>query len=579
MNMLIEKNVMVPMRDTVTLATDIYRPAEGGPFPVLITRLPYNKDLSQIIFHPMWDVFRLVQAGYAVVIQDTRGRFASEGEFNAFFDEDSDGVDTFAWAASQPWSTGKVGTFGGSYLGYTQWQPAALAPESLIAMAPAITMADLYDGMSYRGGAFELGLDLSWCLTVAPEELQRRVARGQASMTEMMAIMGAMGSLDELYWRTPLIEMPELQGAAPYYFDWLAHPSYDDYWSPRATKEAYEHATVPALHITGWYDYFHGGTLANYRGMRQRGGSTLARTQQHLIIGPWTHTILTGVFPGRTFGLMASVDAADVTGAQVRWFEHWLKGIENGVEQGKRVRLFVMGLDQWREEDDWPLPDTQYRPYYLHSAGRANSATGDGLLSTEAPGDEAEDRYLYDPHRPVPTVGGAALLLIDALNAGPLDQRAVETRDDVLCYTTPPLERPVEATGPVELVLFVSSSAPDTDFTGKLVDVYPDGRAEILADGILRARYRESLSTPVLMEPGRIYELHIDLWATSNHFKAGHRIRLEVTSSNFPRWDRNSNTGGTIAQESEKDFVPAVNRIHHDHSHPSHLLLPIIERD
>src|SRR5437773_5722603 len=237
-----------------------------------------------------------------------------------------------------------------------------------------------------------------------------------------------------------------------------------------------------------------------------------------------------------------------------------------------------MGIDRWRAEADWPLPDTQYRPYYLHSASHANTLHGDGTLSIELPGDEPPDVYLYNPMRPVPTIGGQVIL--PGGNAtGPRDQREVEVRDDVLVYSTPVLNQPIEVTGPIELRLFVASSARDTDFTGKLVDVYPDGRAMILTEGILRARYRKSFSKPKLLEPGQIYELHLDLWATSNVFKAGHRIRLEVASSNFPRFDRNTNTGGTIEKETEKDFVQAVNRISHDAAHPSHLILPIIERD
>jgi uncharacterized protein len=276
----------------------------------------------------------------------------------------------------------------------------------------------------------------------------------------------------------------------------------------------------------------------------------------------------------------------------LRWFDHWLKGIDNGVEREKPVRIFVMGADIWREEEDWPLPDTQYRRYYLHSQGHANSAAGDGLLLLEAPGEEVEDSYCYDPRHPVPTLGGAHFmqftseaqaLLVDpqlpyVFNAGPLDQRRLEERNDVLCYTTPPLAQPVEVTGPIELVLTVASSAPDTDFTGKLVDVYPDGRAEILTDGILRARYRESLTEPVLMKPEHIYELHIHLGATANVFKTGHCIRLEVSSSNFPRFERNTNTGGDIITEREEDLKSAINRVYHDQAHPSYLLLPIIER-
>ena len=271
----------------------------------------------------------------------------------------------------------------------------------------------------------------------------------------------------------------------------------------------------------------------------------------------------------------------DITNAQIRWFDHWLKGIDNGVGRERPVRIFVMGIDRWREEDDWPLPDTRFRQYYLHSAGAANSLRGDGTLSALPPSDEPEDAYLYDPRRPVPTLGGATLLpgSTIAANAGPRDQRRVEERDDVLCYTSAPLERPLEVTGPVELILHASSSARDTDFTGKLVDVAPDGRAESLSDGILRARYRNSFSEPELMEPGTIYELHIDLGATAMVFATGHRIRLEVSSSNFPRFDRNTNTGGRIATETEQDLRQALNRMYHDERHPSHLLLPCIERD
>ncbi len=277
---------------------------------------------------------------------------------------------------------------------------------------------------------------------------------------------------------------------------------------------------------------------------------------------------------------MASVDAIDLVGIQLHWYNHWLKGEDNGVERDKPVKLFVMGLDQWREEDDWPLPDTQFRSYYLHSMGRANTSSGDGMLLTETLADEATDVYLYDPRRPVPTVGGASLdSFALGLEQGPRDQRCVEAREDVLCYSTPILEMPLEVTGPIELVLYVSSSAYDTDFTGKLVDVYPNGRAEILTDGILRVRYRESFSKPKLMEPGHIYELHLDLCATSNVFMAGHRIRLEVSSSNFPHFNRNTNTGGTIETEMERDFVQAVNHVYHDKTHHSHLILPIIERD
>jgi len=315
--------------------------------------------------------------------------------------------------------------------------------------------------------------------------------------------------------------------------------------------------------------------------MRSGGGSAAARQHQRLIIGPWSHGYFGNMYVEQDYGILASTDAADLTAAQLRWFDYWLKDAENGVPEDAPVQIFVMGSNRWRTEADWPLPDTQYRTYYLHSGGAANTANGDGVLSPAAPGDEPQDAYTYNPLHPVPTVGGQSLLpgAVIALNVGPRDQRGVEGRPDVLCYTSPPLERDTEVTGPIELVLYIASSARDTDFTGKLVDVFPDGRALALTDGILRARYRNSLIAPELLQPGTIYELHIDLVATANVFRAGHCIRLDVSSSNFPRFDRNSNTGGTIASETAADLVPAINRIFHDQAHPSHVILPIIERN
>jgi uncharacterized protein len=526
MNILIEKNIMAPMRDGVKLATDVYRPAEEGQYPVIIQRLPYSKDLPAITMLLM-DIFRVVQEGYVMVIQDTRGSFASEGEFHPFFQEPADGVDTVAWAASAPWSNGKVGLAGGSYFGATQWLAARETPEALLATVPDITSADYYESWTYQGGAFQLGFILMWALGFALGEQQRRLKTGKATMDDLGKTLHAYGNILSLYNQLPLVDMPVLQEVAPYYFDWLAHTSYDDYWRGIAPQEFYERITAPALNIGGWFDIFLLGTLSNYQGMKQRGGSAQARQQQRLLIGPWSHGSFGGIFPEHDYGLLASAEAADITGAHIRWYDRWLKGRENGVEQEKPVKIFVMGPNTWREEDDWPLPDTQFRPYYLHSAGRANTATGNGTLSTQVPGDEFEDAYLYDPRNPVPTNGGATLIpgAFISANAGPRDQRAIETRDDVLCYTTEPLERATEVTGPIELVLFASSSARDTDFTAKLVDVYPTGRAESITDGILRARFRESLAKPVLMEPNQVYELHITVGATSQVFEAGHRSR------------------------------------------------------
>jgi putative CocE/NonD family hydrolase len=574
MEIRIEKNVMVPMRDGIELATDVYRPAVDGRMPVLLMRLPYSKE-SQIWSGWFGDVQLYVQAGYVVVIQDVRGRFASEGTFVPYEHEAADSVDTIAWAAAQSWSTGRVGMVGGSYLGAIQWLAAAEQPPALRAIAPAIIGGNPYDQF-YQGGALQLGKALNWILSALIfSELPERIRRGEATTQDLEAVVQAITDIDALYQHLPLNDLPLLQKLAPFHFKDLEHPDYDEYWQQKMHQDAHERITVPALNIGGWFDLFLNKTIANYQSMKRRGGSNNAQ-QQRLIIGPWSHLNTSGNFPERDFGPLASAVAAGLARSQIRWFDRWLK--ERDTPQEKPVKLFVMGINQWREEEDWPLPDTQYRLYYLHSAGRANTANGNGTLSLEQPGEEPEDVYLYDPRYPVPTVGGATLMPGGQANAGPRDQRGVEKRDDVLCYTTAPLERPVEVTGPIQLHLSISSSARDTDFTAKLIDVYPDGRAELISDGILRARYRESFTHPVLMQPGEIYQLCLDLQATSNVFLAGHCMRLEISSSNFPRFDRNTNTGGAIATEGEQDLVQAVNRVYHDSAHPSYLLLPIIER-
>jgi len=578
-DILIQKNISVRMRDGVELATDVYRVASARNLPVLLKRHPYNKE-DPAALNSTLDIPRVVQSGYAVVIQDTRGRYRSGGTFNPLFDEATDGADTISWAASQPWSSGRVGMFGASYTAATQWLAATQAPDALKAIAPRVTAADYHEGWNYQGGAFQLGFSLHWTLfPLALGEVLRAIDSQRTGGDALLEAAHAIDSSALLFSRTPLVDLPELNELAPYYFDWLAHPSYDGYWRGIAPREQYERVTVPSLNIGGWFDCFLGGTLEAYCGMKARGGTPEAR-EPRLLIGPWSHANISGNFPERSFGWLSSASGVDLTGHHLRWFDYFLKGSDNGIGDEPPVTLFVMGANAWRTEQDWPLPDTKFIPYYLHSNGRANSSAGDGQLSPTPPSQEPADAYRYDPLNPVPTVGGATFLPGFGLgiNAGPIDQRQLESREDVLCFTTSPLTRPLEVTGPIELVLFVSSSAPDTDFTGKLVDVHPNGRAEILTDGILRARYRDSLTDPSDLQPDTIYELRIDLWATANVFGVGHRLRLDVSSSNFPKFDRNTNTGGIIAEETEADMRPAINRVHHDGAHPSHVILPIIER-
>lgn len=574
MPLTIEKNLRVALRDGVQLATDVYRPAGDGQHPVVMLRLPYNKEQPALLFLA-GDILRVAQAGYAVVVQDCRGTWASDGEFNPYFQEAEDGADAIAWAAAQPWSSGVVGMMGASYYGATQWLAATQAPPALKAIAPFITTDQYHEKWTYQGGAFQLGFILQWAsATFGVAEAVRRVGRGSAAPALIGEAIAAADNVAAHYLQLPLGGLTTLAKLTPYVADWLAHPDYDDYWRAAAPREHYAKITTPALNFGGWYDLFLGGTLANYTAMK-------SRTRQRLVIGPWVHGYNGGVYPERNFGLMAHDGVADVTAMQIRWFDHYLKGLDNGVEHDAPVRIFVMGPDAWRDEADWPLPDTDWQCWYLQRDGSASSPADAGLLAPLPPPDEPVDSFIYDPRNPVPTAGGATFLpgLFVAANAGPRDQRDVESRPDVLCYTSAVLEDNLEVTGPVRLVLYVSSSARDTDFTGKLVDVAPDGRAITLTDGILRCRYRESLERQKLMSPGEVYRIEVDLVATSNVFFAGHRIRLEVSSSNFPRFDRNSNTGGVLAGESVEDFICATNCVWHDSVHASHLVLPVIKRD
>jgi len=587
---ILEKSEMLPMRDGVKLATDIYRPLGDQPAPVLLARMPYNKERTATVLSFPMD--RLLQAGYVVVLQDQRGRYASEGEFIQPQYEPADGVDTIAWITQQPWCNGKVGMFGASPLGEAQWQVGKEQPSALLALAP---MHCRHRPYHHHGGAFELGLWLAWSFMQGGlGEMRRLISQGHAVQEDLAVLASIEANLAAQLEHLPLLDIPLLEKLAPYYFNWLRNTTQEAAQRMQAQEAVYENILVPVLNIGGWYDLFLDGVVESYQQMKLHGGSEAARKFQHLVIGPWAHFDLPGVFPEHNYGPVANTRDADLAGMHIRWFDQWLKDSDNGVKQEKPVHIFIMGADIWRDEEDWPLPDTRYTRYYLHSQGHANTLTGDGLLSCQEPAEEPEDVYSYDPLHPVPTLGGPNLLNIDGgftllagtprhgpylFNAGPRDQSEIEQREDVLCYTTPPLERSVEVTGPLELVLSISSSALDTDFTGKLVDVYPDGRAEILNDGILRARYRESPATPVLMEPGKICELRIRLGSTANVFKAGHRLRLEVSSSNFPRFDRNTNTGGNIITERAEDLRSAINRVYHDQAHPSYLILPLIERE
>jgi putative CocE/NonD family hydrolase len=574
---IIEKNIDVPMRDGCVLKADLFRPDTPEKLPVLLNRTPYDKKFPQISFNTI-DAIRAAERGYNVVFVDCRGRYASAGTFTCFADEQPDGYDTIEHLAREPWSDGKVGTFGASYMGATQWLAATQVPPSLKAMVPSITASDYHDNWTYQGGAFSLFFNVSWLMSnLALARLMREREESASARKELADIMSTMDTMRTRTDFQPLKEFPLFRTGAPYFFDWLDHPNYDEYWRKLCIEEYHSKIDVPTLNFGGWYDIFAGGTVRNYSGMKANGGGPGGR-KPRLVMGPWFHTLPLGSLVGEVdMGFRSSYVSIDFDGMQLDFFDHWLKGKRNGAGDDGPVRLYVMGANDWRDEKDWPLPDTEWRRYYLHSRGRANSAAGDGGLSLEAPSNEPADVFLYNPLDPVPTNGGGLCCYHNAVPGGAFDQSAIEQRADVLVYSTEPLAEDMEVTGPIRLTLYASSSAPDTDFTAKLVDVDECGCfARNLTDGILRARVRESKSDPKLMTAGKVYEFDIDMWSTSNLFKAGHRIRLEVSSSNFPRFDRNPNTGHDLFADAETQ--PALQTVRHDRGFASYLTLPVIPK-
>lgn len=571
-----EFNVAMEARDGTKLYADIYRPDAPGKFPVLLSRTPYDKSAVANRSGTI-DVIRAAASGFATVVQDVRGRYKSEGDFYTFVNEIDDGYDTVEWLASQPWSTGKVGTFGISYVGATQWLAAKSKPPSLTAIAPGFTASDYHEGWAWQGGAFELGFNLSWSIGGLAAAnwgtLSKRIGKSNDDLEKLIA---SKDSLESSFAHLPLDEMPDLKdNIAPYYYDWMAHPEYDDYWKSVCIEESHSNIDIPALNVGGWHDIFLGGTINNYMSMRDHGGTKSARNGQRLVIGPWIHSgSPTNVSGLVNYGTRAASTAIDLPGIILRYYDHWLNGAENGTDSEKPVRIFVMGANKWRYEDEWPIARAIESKYYLHSKGKANTLNGNGALDQEAPGNESPDVYHYNPMFPVPTTGGGLCCDPGFMAPGSFDQRFVESRDDVLVYSTNPLEKDMEVTGPIKMVLYATSSAIDTDFTAKLVDVSPDGFARNLTDGIIRARYRIPRTPASFITPGEIYKYEIDLWATSNLFKKGHQIRIEISSSNYPRFDRNLNTGGIIGYES--DMKSALQTVLHDSEHPSYITLPVI---
>jgi putative CocE/NonD family hydrolase len=583
------------MRDGIQLATDIYFPAgadqpAAGQFPVILERTPYDKAAAGNVQNGRY----FARRGYICAIQDVRGRFKSEGEWYPFAKEAPDGYDTVEWLAAQPWSTGQVGTMGGSYCGSDQSALATLNPPHLTTMIVAVGASSYYHASMRQNGALEQRF-IIYAFRMATTSKEALADAGlKATLTKAYANVG------ELLTRLPFKKGASPLRLLPSYEQWvldiLTHGEFDEYWQQRGYAIAHhydEHADVPSLYLGGWYDSYARATCENFIALRQR-----KNAPQILLMGPWTHGGWEATYAGDLdFGTDSLINYNDL---RLAWFDHFLKGLSTEFSHCPPVKLFVMGTGDgqlntegrlqhggfWRNEPTFPLPDTAFTPFSLHA---------EGLLSTVPPEQNVESScYTFDPRDPVPTIGGGISAASPIMEPGAYDQRGrpdffgsrdtlpLNARSDVLSFQSEPLTETLEVTGPITVKLYAASSARDTDFTAKLIDVYPpsadypDGLALNLTDSIIRARYRNSWTQPEYLEPGEIYPFTFELYPTSNVFKAGHRLRVDISSSNFPRFDVNPNTGGPLGLE--RRFEVSQQAIYHDADHPSHIILPIIKR-
>jgi uncharacterized protein len=557
----IQRHVAVKMRDGVILYADIYLPEPEGKYPTIVVRTPYGVQRDGM--HQT--MIKYAQHGYAVVLQDVRGRYESEGKWVPFMDEANDGFDTIEWAAAQSFSNGKVGTQGGSYLGHNQWQAASQNPPHLVAAFPVLASTNIYANWITMGGAFRLSFNYGWGVVRMPN----RIMLTQYWHTEAF-------STEELKYDNILMHLPLKDGdlqsagyATQHYRDWIQHESYDAYWKAISDEERFDKIKVPVHTFGGWFDIFLMGTINGYTGMKNKGGSAQARSGARMIIGPWGHGSSQS-YGDVDFTPDAQIDQFET---ELRFFDFYLKGIANGLDNEKPVKLFYMGANKWRSETDWPIPGTVYKPMYLSSQTTANAVRGDGSLGVQLPSKTGTDTYRYDPDNPIKTLGGNNCCGTPTL-AGPKDQRPLEQRQDVLVYTSNYLDSTLTIAGPVKMKLFAATDGPDTDWMIKLIDVYPNGFAMPVSEGIIRARFREGLDKMKLLKPGEVYEYDIELTGTANVFQPGHRIRVDITSSDFPQFDRNPNTGAPLGGNATVRV--AQQTIYHGGKYSSHILLPVV---
>jgi len=553
----------------------VYRPQTRDAVPVILMRTQYGKSEAQAGSRyqaPDW----FASQCYLVVVQDIRGQGASGGTFSEFTHDQNDGYDSVEWAAALPGSNGKVGMYGSSYVGATQWLAAVTAPPHLVTIVPANTASDYYDGWTYEGGEFRLAFVQPWAIgSIAKSAAMNR--NDQPTVDELTAAAD-----DPTRWLDfrPFKDLPPMQpnnpAVAPWYFDWIRHSSRDDFWRQFSIRDRYPAVTVPVLNFEGWYDAFLAGGVENFAGMVARGGSDTARTNQRLVIGPWDHVDWgrPDSEPAPVLKAIGAVANSPINSLMLDWYDHFLKGKENGVAGKPRVDYFLMGANVWKTASGWPLPQTRPTTYYLAGLGGADRK---GLLVETPPNAEAPDVYTYDPSFPAPSLGGHSCCGAQSGPQGPYDQTPAEQRSDVLVYSSAPLSHDTEVTGPTTVELWAQSSAIDTDFTAKLTVVKPDGEVINLNNGILRTSFRDSLSKPATTPPNQPVAYRIQIWPTSYEYRAGDRIRLEISSSDYPQFAPNPNTGEPFGQSTAT--VPATQTILHDATHPSSITLPVIPSD
>lgn len=549
-----EMDVKVTMRDGVRLSTNIYRPDAEGAFPVLLVRTPYGNGVAGEKSRHYW-----AARGYVLIMQDTRGRYESEGVFYPAIYEAADGLDTQKWISEQPWCNGKIGTWGGSYVGMTQWMPALEGSPYLNALFTTVPFTEIYT-VVFQNGALRRRLFSEWySMMTAPYGIDEDAYK--------------KNDIDRMDRTLPVVEQDKEAGwRMPYFRDVVGHPERDLFWKPVEFEGKYKNIHAPVYILAGWFDLFTGQNLKNFVELQKSAAGTNLKGTHRIIVGPWGHGVSAdGKVGDMDFGKESTFDATQM---MLRWFDYHLKGIDTGVKNEPPVKIFVMGDNVWRNENEWPLARAKTTRYYFHSGGKANTKGGDGFLSLKTPAEELPDTFLYNPDDPVPSQPDGTTFS-DFRNY-PVDHSNLEDRKDILVFSTPFLTEETEVTGPVSVVLYASSTAKNTDFTAKLLDVYPDGKAIYLCDGIIRTSFRNGPVNTTNIEPGKVYAYTIDCWATSNVFKKGHRIRVEISSSNFPRFDRNLNTGRDFATETE--WEEATQTVYHDSRYPSCLVLPIIPR-